>query len=107
MKLVVDTNVLFSFFKKDSTTRKIITMVELFELFTLKSRLDELAKYEKIICSKARITPEEFSKSLKELQIFVNVIDDSEVVKFAEEARKLAPHEEDIPLFALALAIKA
>jgi len=107
MKLVVDTNVLFSFFKKESTTRKIITLVDLFELFTLRSRVEELAKHAEEICSKARITPEEFSKSLRELEIFVNVIDDADVAMYAEEAKKLSPHEEDIPCFALSLAIKA
>jgi predicted nucleic acid-binding protein len=36
MKIVVDTNILFSFFKRDSTTRRIITSVE---FYTLKSRV--------------------------------------------------------------------
>ncbi|RJS74260.1 hypothetical protein CW713_02340 [Methanophagales archaeon] len=34
MKLVVDGNILFSFFKKDSITRKLITAFEIFELYT-------------------------------------------------------------------------
>ncbi len=45
MKLVVDTNILFSFFKKDSVTREIMTMTGLFEFYTLRSRFDELFKH--------------------------------------------------------------
>jgi len=103
MKLVVDSNVLFSFFKKESSTRKIITLVELLELYTLKSRIDELIKHKEEICSKSKITEEEFSRSLTELEIFVRTIDDKFVSKFGKEAIKLAPHSEDAPVFALAL----
>ncbi|RLJ02049.1 MAG: hypothetical protein DRP10_02395 [Candidatus Aenigmatarchaeota archaeon] len=103
MKLVVDSNVLFSFFKKESSTRKIITLVELLELYTLKSRIDELIKHKEEICSKSKITEEEFFKSLTELEIFVRIIDDKLVFKFGREAIKLAPHSEDAPLFALSL----
>jgi len=36
MQLVVDSNILFSFFKKDSKTRELIVMIEFFEFCTLK-----------------------------------------------------------------------
>ncbi|MEM3407328.1 MAG: PIN domain-containing protein [Candidatus Aenigmatarchaeota archaeon] len=107
MKLVVDTNVLFSFFKKDSITRKIITLVDLFEFYTLKSRLGELIKHKEEVCTKANITPEDFLKTLDEIKIFINVIDDEKVKQYIKEAKKLAPHEEDIPCFALALALNS
>ena len=64
MRLAVDTNVLFSFFKKESTTRKLIASVELFELCTLKSRIEELKRYKEVICKKAGITQREFNLSL-------------------------------------------
>jgi len=104
MKLVVDSNVLFSFFKKESSTRKIITLVELLELYTLKSRINELIKHKDEICSKSKITEEGFFKSLTELEIFVRIVDDKFVSKFGKEAIKLTPHSEDAPLFALALS---
>jgi len=106
MRLVVDSNVLLSFFKKESSTRKIITLVELLELYTLKSRIDELIKHKNEICSKAKITGEEFSRSLVELELFVGVVRDEKVSKFGKGAIKLAPHTEDAPLFALALAFQ-
>ena len=105
MRLAVDTNVLFSFFKKESTTRKLIASVELFELCTLKSRIEELKRYKKVICKKASITQREFNKSLKELKIFVEIIEDEKVKEFGKEALKISPDKEDAPLFALALAL--
>ncbi len=105
MKLAVDSNILFSFFRKGSQTRKIIATIESFELCTLKSRIDELIEHRDEICAKARIGPEDFMKTLSEIEVFVEVIDDSLAFDMAREARKIAPHEEDAPLFALALKL--
>jgi predicted nucleic acid-binding protein len=55
----------FSFFKRDSTTRRIITSVEFFEFYTLKSRFDELLKHKEEICVKANITNEDFLKTIQ------------------------------------------
>jgi len=44
LKIVVDTNVLFSFFRKDSTTRKIISDTKLFEFYSPDFALEELKK---------------------------------------------------------------
>ena len=44
MKVVVDANILFSFFKKDSTTRKLLTSFEIFELYTPSLCIKELSK---------------------------------------------------------------
>ncbi|MEM2058637.1 MAG: PIN domain-containing protein [Thermoproteota archaeon] len=107
MKLVVDTNILFSFFKKDSVTRKIMTRIDLFEFYTLRSRFDELFKHKEEVCAKANITVEEFFKTLNEIKIFVETIEDEKVKQYGGEAKKLAPHEEDIPCFALALALNS
>jgi len=107
MKIVVDTNILFSFFKRDSTTRRIITSVEFFEFYTLKSRFDELLKHKEEICVKANITNEDFLKTIHEIRLFVEVVEDEEVKEYSVAAREIAPHEEDIPCFALALALNS
>ncbi|NOZ76346.1 MAG: hypothetical protein GXO65_01415 [Euryarchaeota archaeon] len=104
MRLAVDTNVLFSFFRKDSGTRRVILEVERFELVTLRSRMDELKKHKTRICRKANIGEEDFQRSMEEMCIFIDVVDDREVASFGKEAEGLSPHEEDVPLFALALA---
>jgi predicted nucleic acid-binding protein len=69
MKIVVDTNILFSFFKRNSMTRRIITSVEFFEFYTLKSRFDELVKHKEEICIKANITNEDFLKTIDEIRL--------------------------------------
>ncbi|MEM3660493.1 MAG: PIN domain-containing protein [Thermoproteota archaeon] len=59
------------------------------------------------VCAKANITVEEFFKTLNEIKIFVETIEDEKVKQYGGEAKKLAPHEEDIPCFALALALNS
>ena len=105
MKLAVDSNILFSFFKRESKTREIIVEFELFDFCTLRSRIDELTAHRGEICRKARISPEDFSVVLSELEIFVEIIDDATAFDRAGEAIKIAPHIEDAPLFALSLKI--
>ncbi len=82
-------------------------MVDLFEFYTLRSRFDELFKHKEEVCAKANITAEEFLKTLDEIRIFVETIGDEEVKQYGGEAKKLAPHEEDVPCFALALALNS
>ncbi|MBU4341533.1 MAG: hypothetical protein KJ928_02905 [Candidatus Altiarchaeota archaeon] len=50
MKLVVDTNVLFSFFRKESKTRELILNFELLDLNTPAFCISELLKYRETIC---------------------------------------------------------
>ena len=54
MKLVVDTNILFSFFKKESFTRKLILDSSL-ELVSPELALKELRKYSKELSKKSKI----------------------------------------------------
>ena len=75
----------------------------IFELYTLKSRIDELFRHKDEICSKAKISERDFLKAVREMELFVNIIEDEKVSSFAEEGKTLAPHEEDAPLFAMAL----
>lgn len=44
---------------------------------------------------------------MDEIRIFVETIKDEEIKQYVGEAKKLAPHEEDIPCFALALALNS
>ena len=55
MNFVIDTNVLFSFFKSDSATRRIIINTPL-RLYAPKETFAELVKYNDEICNKSHIT---------------------------------------------------
>ena len=107
MKLVVDANVLFSFFKKDSTTRKLITSFEIFELYTPSLCIKELSKHKEEICKKSRISEAEFEEEMEDLRLFIGTVPDEEFKDFAGEAKQiLEEHLKDIPYFALALYLK-
>ena len=104
MKLVVDANVLFSFFKKDSTTRKLITSFEIFELYTPLLCIKELSKHKEEICKKSHISEAEFEEEMEDLRLFVGTVPDEEFKDFAGEVKQLlGKHIKDIPYFALSL----
>jgi len=104
MKLVVDANVLFSFFKRDSTTRELFTSFEIFELYTPSLCIKELLKHKGEICNRSNIFEAEFEEEIEGLRLFVGVVPDEEFKDFAGEAKQLlGEHLKDIPYFALAL----
>jgi len=105
MKLVVDTNVLFSFFKKESKARKIISNFEISELVTPSFCIDELNEHKELICAKSKLNDSEFEEVLDDLLIFVKVFSLSEYKEFLSKAKTVSPDPDDIDLFALALKL--
>jgi len=105
MKLVVDTNVLFSFFKKESKTRKLISNFEILESVTPSFCIDELNEHKELICKKSRLSDSEFEEVLDDLLIFVKVFSLSEYRDFLSDAKTISPDPDDIDLFALALKL--
>jgi predicted nucleic acid-binding protein len=105
MKLVVDTNVLFSFFKKESETRRLILNFEILELVTPSFCIDELNEHKELICKKSRLSDSEFEEVLDDLLIFVKVFSLSEYKDFLSDAKIISPDPDDIDLFALALKL--
>ena len=105
MKLVVDTNVLFSFFKKESKTRKLIAGFEILELVTPSFCIDELNEHKELICKKSRLSDSEFEEVLDDLLIFVKVFSLFEYNDFLSDAKTISPDPDDIDFFALALKL--
>jgi predicted nucleic acid-binding protein len=105
MKLVVDTNVLFSFFKKESKTRRLILDFEILEPVTPSFCIDELNEHKELICEKSRLSDSEFEEVLDDLLIFVKVFSLSEYKNFLSDAKTISPDPDDIDLFALALKL--
>ncbi len=102
MKLVIDTNVLFSLFKSGSFTNKLLKKFK-FELFAPKETIEELEKYSKIICSKSKISKQSFSSHLKFLSKFINLRRPSQHSLL--KAKELISHKTDVPFIALALEL--
>jgi predicted nucleic acid-binding protein len=111
MKLVVDANILFSFFKKGITTRELILDPELkydLDLFAPKYVLEEVGKHKDETCSKFRLFPQDFDIMFSSLPLFIKIVPKDlflEALAMAEEI--LAPHLKDVPYVALSLSFKS
>lgn len=112
--MIVDTNVLFSFFKSDSFTRKIISSE------SLQLKAPDLAKFELLKCSnelisKAKISMDELKFIISGLDLFIDFVPIKEYKDFLGDALKLAKnlskdeywqYAGDIDFFALAIKEK-
>jgi len=105
--IVVDANILFSFFKPESFTRELLKSVYLkgAKLIVPDFALDELYSLKQRICKFCKIGELEFIISFTLLSEIIDVVPRSEFVKFESKALKLlSEHTKDMPYFALALA---
>jgi len=104
MEFVINTNILFSFFKQDSTARSIIIDKQL-KLYAPKETFIELTKYKDEICEKSHITKKEFDRTISILSSFVETIPKSKFIKSYEAAASFLSEvtKEDAPFIGLAL----
>lgn len=105
MRLVVDANISFSFFKKDSFTRGFILSHPEIELFTPLYVFEELEEHKEEIKSKARIDDRVYELSTKELLEYVTIVALEEFKKFWEEAKQISPDPDDVEYLAVALSL--
>lgn len=112
MKIVVDTNILFSFFKKNSFTRQFIFTNQDLELISPNLTLKELKKYSKEILRKSKLTIPQFNYACELLHSLIDFVPLAEYQDFFTKAKIIAQdfskkdYEEfmnDIDFFALAL----
>ncbi|MBI4116887.1 hypothetical protein HY449_04035 [Candidatus Pacearchaeota archaeon] len=106
-KLIVDANILFSFFKKDSTRRRLIE--ELLnretELVSPHFMLHELRVNKDKIMQLSNISFGEFELTVRLIEDEINLIPEDKFKGFLSNASKLSPHPKDKPYFALSLAL--
>jgi len=104
MDLVVDTNVLFSFFKSDSSTRKIIVGTSL-TLYAPRETFTEPLKYADEICNKSGITKKEFNFIRETLFSLIKTVPQSLFLKEVNAAKSFLSDtaKEDAPFVGLAL----
>lgn len=106
MKFVVDTNVLFTFFWKNSFTKGLLVDQDL-EFFAPEFALEEINKYSNEILEKTSISLEKFKELRTDLAIFVEFIPLEEYKQFLPEALSLIPlYPDDADFLALALKLK-
>ncbi len=104
MKLVVDSNILFTFFWKKSVARELFSIQDL-ELYSPEFALEEIEKYSKDIMHKANISEKEFNLTREELKIFVRFVKIEEYSDFLKQSAKITPDKNDVDFFALSLRL--
>ncbi|MCG2718067.1 MAG: PIN domain-containing protein [Nanoarchaeota archaeon] len=108
MELIVDANILFSFFKPESFNRDLIKSLYIkgVRLFIPDFGLDEVLSLKARICDFCGIDESEFEKSFTLLYEIFDAVPKHKFENLIPEARKLLPeHTKDIPYFALALSL--
>jgi len=105
MQLVIDTNILISFFK-DNPVRLIIINSDFLglKLFSLEYVIDELKKNESDVSKYSKINSMQFNEILSELVKLIKIIPKESFNQFESQAKQLI-HSKDIPIFALALKL--
>jgi predicted nucleic acid-binding protein len=103
MKLVVDTNIIFSLFKSDSFTRRLIKENNL-QLFAPEEIIEELRKYSDEICRKAKIEKKKFLEDIILLNKIIEFKKPSE--SSLEFAKGLISDKADEVFLALAIELK-
>ena len=110
MKLIVDANVLFSFFKKDSTSRELILDPELkynLELFAPNLILDEVRIHKNDICSKFSLNSKDFDVMFSSIELFITIVNKETFEKSFPMAKEaLSENINDVPYAALSFWFK-
>ena len=107
MKLVVNTNILFSFFR-ENPVRELIVNSDLFglELFVPKYAFSELRNNKPDLAKYSGINKDkELEFAISTLELFVEVKPSEFFEEFKAESVQISPHAKDAPFFALALKL--
>ena len=105
MEFVVDTNILFTFFWKNSFTKGLLVDQDL-EYSAPEFALEEINENSTEILKKTGISKKEFIDLRRDLAIFVEFIPLDEYKEFLQEAVSLIPlYRDDADFLALALKL--
>jgi len=109
IKLVVDANILFSFFRPDSERKHLVEglLISDCELVSPEFVIEELLSDKEKIKKFSGLNESEFSELFLILEDEIRVVPKSEYDKFLSDAIKLSPHIKDAPYFALALSLNS
>jgi predicted nucleic acid-binding protein len=86
MRIVVDTNILLTFFWDNSVLRRVCRDKKA-EFFTAEYALGEIKKHKEVIAKRAGLNSKEASDALKQLFSSVTVIDTKDYDEFLQEVR--------------------
>jgi len=105
MQLVIDTNVLISFFR-DNPVRFIIINSQLLnlKLYAPEHCWEELLNIKPSISKYSKLSLEHIDPIFEELKEIITIVPDELTKQFESEAKQLI-HDKDVPIFALALKL--
>jgi predicted nucleic acid-binding protein len=103
LRIVIDTNILFSYFWKESIIKMIIEL-NIFELYAPEFAFTELNNHKSEIISKTKATEKEYNQLIKELEQKINIV---EPTKYSIELKQITslPDINDIEFIALAISL--
>ena len=108
MRLVVDTNILFSFFRDNPVRFVIINSEDLgLKLSTPEYAIDELRTNRADLLKYSGLRARELQLAIKSLGSFVRTKPTTVFRDCRAEARKISPDRKDAPFFALALKLES
>ena len=105
MRLIIDTNILFSFFNEKSTARELSTRFSII-LYSPEFALTELNKHKSEIMKRFSLTEIQYYFIIKLLQTVVNFVKKEEYYQFLPNAKRMCPDPDDVDFFALSLKLK-
>jgi predicted nucleic acid-binding protein len=101
IRLVVDTNVLLTFYWRNSVSRQLITRKD-FALVSPEYALTEIMRHKKEVMEKAHVSALDFRQVTEELATYVNFVPLKEYEDCLREACDI-PDEDDADFIALAI----
>lgn len=109
MRLVVDTNILFSFFRENPVREIIVEANQLgLKLFTPEYAFDELKKNQPDLMKYTKLKyAHEIAFTIETLRLFIETKSMDFFKEQKDKAEKITPDKKDAPFFALALQLKA
>jgi predicted nucleic acid-binding protein len=106
MKLVVDTNIIISALLRDGISRKIL-FSPFIHCYTPDYTLDEINKYEKLICEKAKVSHDGFKLVLNLIFEKIQIIPIKDYQNKISQAKTIIKDIDDVSFIALSLALNA
>lgn len=103
MKLVLDSNILFTFFWEKAVIHTILEQNILF--YAPEFALEEIKKYKQEIKQKTKLSEADFKEKQKLLTVRISFIPPKMYTSFLSQALHISPDKEDIDFIALTIAL--
>jgi predicted nucleic acid-binding protein len=106
MELVVDANILVSFFR-DNPVRFIIINSNLLglKLYAPEYAIEELLKNKSDILKYSKLNESQLKEVLSTISEYIEIKSDEFFKQFETKARQFSPHDKDLPYFSLAIKL--